>query len=458
MGDLFSKSSGRARQPLAERMRPRSLEEFIGQEELVGPGRALRRLIESGELRSLILWGPPGSGKTTLGWIIARRIEGNFVAFSAALSPIKEIRRAMEASQRKFRAYGKRDVIFVDEIHRFNKAQQDVFLPFLEEGSIVLVGATTENPSLELVPPLLSRSQVFALQPLSEEEIKLILKNALEDGERGLGELGVELAPEAADFIAQFCDGDARRALNLLELAAELTLAKAQARGRASGSGSRTITLAAVEEAAQRKLPRFDKHGEEFYNLISALHKSVRNSDPDAALYWLARMLAGGADPLYIARRLIRMATEDIGLADPNALQVAVSAKLAYEALGSPEGELALAEAAVYLATAPKSNSVYKAFDAALEDVERTRNEPVPLHLRNPVTKLMRELGYGKGYEFAHSYDEGVAPMECLPERLKDRRYYQPRGSGYEAEVAERLKRWEALRRGLGQGRSRPSS
>lgn len=440
MGDLFSISKGgggaREHQPLAERMRPRSLEEFIGQEELVGPGRALRQLIDSGELRSLILWGPPGSGKTTLGWIIARRIEGNFVAFSAALSPIKEIRRAMEASQRKFRAYGRRDVIFVDEIHRFNKAQQDVFLPFLEEGSIVLVGATTENPSLELVPPLLSRSQVFVLQPLSEGEIKLILENALKDEERGLGKLGLELAPEAADFIAQFCDGDARRALNLLELAARLTLAK---RGQ-------VITLAAVEEAAQRKLPRFDKRGEEFYNLISALHKSVRNSDPDAALYWLARMLAGGADPLYITRRLIRMATEDIGLADPRALQVVVSAKAAYEALGSPEGELALAEAVVYLATAPKSNSVYKAFDAALEDVERTRNEPVPLHLRNPVTKLMRELGYGEGYKLAHSYDEGVAPMECLPERLKGKRYYQPKGGGYEAEVAERLKRWEALK------------
>ena len=430
MGNLFAEG---ARQPLAERLRPRTLEEFVGQEKLVGPGRALRQLIESGELRSLILWGPPGSGKTTLGWIIANRIKGNFLAFSAAVSGIKEIRRAMEESRRKFRSYGSRDVIFIDEIHRFNKAQQDVFLPFLEEGSVVLVGATTENPSLELVTPLLSRSQVFVLEPLGAEEIKLILKNALEDEERGLG--GVELAPEAAEFIAQVCDGDARRALNILELAADL-------------APDEKIGLDHVQEAAQRKLARFDKQGEEFYNLISALHKSVRNSDPDAALYWLARMLAGGADPLYIARRLIRMATEDIGLADPGALQVAVSAKAAFEAVGPPEGELALAEATVYLAAAPKSNSVYKAYDAALEDVERTRNEPVPLHLRNPVTKLMKEVGYGEGYQYAHNVEGGVAKMECLPENLKGRRYYQPKDAGYEAEVAARLKQWEKLRRG----------
>ncbi|MFQ6090569.1 MAG: replication-associated recombination protein A, partial [Candidatus Bipolaricaulia bacterium] len=420
MGNLFAEQ---ARRPLAERLRPRTLKEFVGQEKLVGPGRALRKLIESGELRSLILWGPPGTGKTTLGWIIANRIKGNFLAFSAAVSGIKEIRRAMEESRKRFRSYGSRDVIFIDEIHRFNKAQQDVFLPFLEEGCVVLVGATTENPSLELVTPLLSRSQVFVLEPLSAEEIQKILKNALEDEERGLG--GAELAPEAAEFIAQVCDGDARRALNILELAADLAPEK-------------KIGLAHVQEAAQRKLARFDKQGEEFYNLISALHKSVRNSDPDAALYWLARMLAGGADPLYIARRLIRMATEDIGLADPRALQVTVSAKAAFEALGPPEGELALAEATVYLATAPKSNSVYRAYDAALEDVEKTRNEPVPLHLRNPVTKLMKETGYGEGYQYAHDVEGGVAKMECLPENLKGRRYYRPKDSGYEAEVAAR--------------------
>lgn len=431
MGNLFAGQGSRP--PLAERMRPRNLEEFVGQQELVGPGRALRKLIESGELRSLVLWGPPGTGKTTLGWIIANRIKGNFLAFSAALSGIKEIRGAMEESRKKFRAYGSRDVIFVDEVHRFNKAQQDVFLPFLEEGSIVLVGATTENPSLELVAPLLSRSQVFVLEPLSEEEIKLILNTALTDGERGLGKGESELAPEAAEFIAQVSDGDARRALNILELAADLAQDK-------------LIALETVQEAAQRKLARFDLRGEEFYNLISALHKSVRNSDPDASLYWLARMLAGGADPLYIARRLIRMAAEDIGLADPQALQVAVSARAAFEALGPPEGELALAEAAVYLTTAPKSNSIYKAYGAALEDVERTRNEPVPMWLRNPVTKLMKEVGYGRGYQYAHDVEGGVAEMECLPPNLKGRRYYQPKDSGYEAEVAERLKQWERLR------------
>ena len=430
MGNLFAEQ---ARRPLAERMRPRTLEEFVGQEKLVGPGRALRQLIESGELRSLILWGPPGTGKTTLGWIIAHRIKGNFLAFSAAVSGIKEIRRAMEESRKKFRSYGSRDVIFIDEVHRFNKAQQDVFLPFLEEGSVVLVGATTENPSLELVTPLLSRSQVFVLEPLSAEEIRLILKNALEDGERGLG--GVGLDPEAAEFIAQVCDGDARRALNILELAADL-------------APDKNIGLDLAQEAAQKRLTRFDKRGEEFYNLISALHKSVRNSDPDAALYWLVRMLAGGADPLYIARRLIRMATEDIGLADPGALQVAMSAKAAFEALGPPEGELALAEAAVYLATAPKSNSVYRAYDAVLEDVERTRNEPVPLHLRNPVTKLMKEIGYGEGYQYAHNVEGGVAKMECLPPNLTGRRYYRPKDAGYEAEVAERLKQWARLREG----------
>jgi len=436
MADLFS--SERAQEPLAERMRPRTLEEFVGQRELIGPGRVLRRLIETGNLRSLILWGPPGSGKTTIGWLIARHIRGEFRPFSAALATIKEIRTAMEASRRKFRAHGSRDVIFIDEIHRLNKAQQDVFLPFVEEGSIVLVGATTENPSFELRPALLSRSQLFVLEPLSDGEIKRIVERALRDPERGLGKLELGLSAEALDFIVRFSDGDARRALNVLELAAEL----AQARGL------KELDLATVTEAAQKRPARFDKQGEEFYNLISALHKSVRNSDPDAALYWLARMLAGGVDPLYIARRLIRMAAEDIGLADPNALQVAVSAKLAFEALGPPEGELALAEATVYLATAPKSNSVYKALDAALEDVEKTRNEPVPLHLRNPVTKTMRELGYGKGYRYAHEVEGGVARMECLPENLRGRRYYRPKASGYEAEVAERLKRWERLRRG----------
>lgn len=430
MSQLFS--AKKQRPPLAERMRPQSLEEFVGQEDLVGPGKPLRKMIEQNEIRSLVLWGPPGTGKTTLGWIIARSCGAEFLAFSATRSSIKEIQSAMERSKRKFFSYGVRDLIFVDELHRFNKAQQAAFLPYVEEGSILLVGATTENPSFEIISPLLSRSQVFVLQPLSSEDIKKILRRALADRERGLGARNLKLTPDAEEFIAHYCDGDARRALNLLELAAETT--------------KELIDLKTVQDVAQRKLPIYDKSGEEHYNVISALHKSVRNSDPDAALYWLARMLAGGEDPLYIARRLIRMAVEDIGLADPQALSVAVAAKDAYDFLGSPEGELALAETVIYLATAPKSNSVYKAFGEAREAVETTRNEPVPLHLRNPVTKLMKDVGYGEGYQYAHSLPEGVAPMECLPESLRGRTYYHPKDAGYEREIKRRLERWRALK------------
>lgn len=442
MSQLFG--AKQQRPPLAERMRPQSLEEFVGQEDLVGPGRPLRKMIEQNEIRSLVLWGPPGTGKTTLGWIIARSCGAEFLAFSATRSSIKEIQSAMERSKRKFQSYGVRDLIFVDELHRFNKAQQAVFLPYVEEGSILLVGATTENPSFEIIAPLLSRSQVFVLQPLSPEDIKKILRRALADRERGLGARNLKLTPDAEEFIAQYCDGDARRALNLLELAAETT--------------QELIDLKTVQEIAQRKLPIYDKSGEEHYNLISALHKSVRNSDPDAALYWLARMLAGGEDPLYIARRLIRMAVEDIGLADPQALSVAVAAKDAYDFLGSPEGELALAETVIYLATAPKSNSVYKAFGEAQHDVETTRNEPVPLHLRNPVTQLMREIGYGKDYQYAHQLPEGVAPMECLPQSLQGRRYYYPKDAGYEREIKQRLERWKALRARACESRKAPNN
>ena len=424
--------SGKEQAPLAERMRPRSLKEFVGQQHLLGPGKVLRCMIESGQVRSLILWGPPGTGKTTLGMIIARACSAEFVHFSATRSGIKAVQQAMERSRRKFKAYRQRDLIFVDELHRFNKAQQAAFLPYVEEGSVILIGATTENPSFEVINSLLSRSQVFTLRPLSTTEIKLILSHTLAEPQRGLGDKLLQLSPEAQEFITESCDGDARRALNLLELAADLA------------SGAR-ITLDTVQEAFQRKAPQYDKSGEEHYNLISALHKSVRNSDPDAALYWLARMLASGEDPLYLARRLIRMAVEDIGLADPQALPLAIAAKEAYAFLGAPEGELALAQITVYLATAPKSNSIYTAFRAAQSDVNKTRNQPVPLPLRNAPTRLMKELGYGQGYRYAHDDARGVTELECLPENLRGQRYYRPGGRGFEAQIQERLERWSKL-------------
>jgi len=419
--------------PLAERLRPRTLDEFIGQQHLVGPNQVLRKLIETKQVRSLILWGPPGIGKTTLGMIIAKNFGSAFVQFSATRSGIKDVQTAMESSKQKFQTQGKRDLIFVDEIHRFNRAQQDAFLPYVEEGSVILIGATTENPSFRLRSALLSRSQVFVLKPLTDQDLESIFDQALRDEDRGLGNKRLELGADARNFLVQYADGDARKALNALELAADLCQES-------------SINLALVQQAIQQKTPRYDQSGEEHYDIISALHKSVRNSDPDATLYWLARMLAGGEDPLYIARRMIRMATEDIGLADPQALTVTLSAWQAFERLGSPEGDLVLAEAAVYLSMAPKSNAVYRAFGQAKTDVEETRNDPVPLHLRNAVTGLMKDLDYGKGYQYAHDHEEALTGMQCLPDNLKDRLYYQPTSYGEETEIKQRLNQWRGLK------------
>lgn len=411
--------------PLAERMRPESLEEFVGQEHILGPGKPLRVQIERDQLSSIILWGPPGSGKTTLARLIARMTKADFVPFSAVLSGIKEIKEVMAAAERN-RRYGRRTVVFIDEIHRFNKAQQDAFLPYVERGDIVLIGATTENPSFEVISALLSRAKVYSLRPLTPEEIRTLLERALRDRERGLGEREIEAPPELLEQIGIYASGDARVAYNILELAVAATEGK-------------VLSRQAVEDAIERKVLLYDKAGEEHYNLISALHKSVRSSDPDAALYWLARMLEAGEDRLYIARRLVRMAIEDIGLADPHALEQAVAAMQAVHFLGIPEGDQALAQAAIYLAVAPKSDAAYRALGAALEEVRTGVAEPVPLHLRNPVTAAMRQWGYGKGYQHAHDFADAITGMECLPPRLAGRRFYEPTGRGAERQIAERL-------------------
>ncbi|HVA94079.1 MAG TPA: replication-associated recombination protein A [Candidatus Dormibacteraeota bacterium] len=422
-------------QPLAERMRPRTLDEFTGQESLLGPGKPLRTQIERDDIGSMILWGPPGCGKTTLARLIARLTRSDFVAFSAVLTGIKEIKEVMAAAEHARRA-GRRTIVFIDEVHRFNKAQQDAFLPHVEAGNITLIGATTENPSFEVIAPLLSRTRVYVLQALSTEQIEILLRRALQDPHRGLGNENVTISDEAIQHIAVFSGGDARAALNTLETAVRAVLP--------DNSGKRAITREMLADLLQRKFLLYDKSGEEHYNLISALHKSVRNSDPDATLYWLVRMLESGEDPLYIARRMVRMASEDIGLAEPGALAVTIAAMQAADFLGPPEGNLALAQAAVYLSLAPKSNALYTGYGSVTGDLERTRTEPVPLHLRNAATSLMKNLGYGKGYQYAHDQADKVADMACLPESLAGKTYYRPTDQGFEARLRQRM---EEIRR-----------
>ncbi len=424
-----------AHQPLAERMRPRTLDEFIGQEKLLGPGKPLRQQIENDKITSMLLWGPPGCGKTTLARMIARLTRSEFVAFSAVLAGIKEIKEVMAASERKSHG-GQRTIVFVDEVHRFNKAQQDAFLPYVEAGHITFIGATTENPSFEVISPLLSRTKVYVLDPLTTPQIVDLLKRAIAEKERGLGNENVEATDDVLFRIASYANGDARSAYNTLDLAVRSAGAPPSV---SEGGSSKQITRELLEDVLQRKLLRYDKAGEEHFNLISALHKSVRNSDPDAALYWLARMLESGEDPLYLARRLVRMASEDIGLAEPGALAVTLAAKDAFDFLGVPEGNLALAQAAVYLALAPKSNAVYTAYGDVLDDVHKTEADPVPLHLRNAVTGLMKNVGYGEGYKYAHNFDEKVTDMTCLPDNLASRTYYKPTDQGFEQRLRARL-------------------
>jgi len=439
--------------PLAERMRPTTLDEFVGQQHLLAPGKPLRLAIEHDDPTSMIFWGPPGTGKTTLAKIIARLTNATFIEFSAVMSGIKEIKNVMVAAE-KAAGFSSRTILFVDEIHRFNKAQQDAFLPYVERGAIRLIGATTENPSFELNAALLSRCRVYTLQPLAEAQIVALLQRALRDERNGLGATAVAADEDALALIAAYASGDARNALNALDVAATLALSLLSSRSAAEGSASPPapskpvphITAALAAEALQRRVLLYDKSGEQHYDIISALHKSVRNSDADAALYWLARMLQAGEDPMYVARRVVRMAVEDIGLAAPEALNLCLSARDAMHFLGSPEGDLALAQAVVYLALAPKSNALYTAYNAVLSDVESTAAEPVPLHLRNAPTRLMKSLDYGRDYQYAHDLEGRVADMDCLPPSLLNRRYYHPTPEGRERALAQRMEEIARIR------------
>lgn len=412
--------------PLAERMRPRNLLQFVGQEHLLGEGKLLRRLIETDQVSSLILWGPPGSGKTTLARIVAHATSSHFIFFSAILSGVKDLRQIVKEAEEELAASGRRTILFVDEIHRFNKAQQDAFLPYVERGLLTIIGATTENPSFEVIAPLLSRCKVLVLKPLSPEDIGRILRQAIEDPEHGLGNRGLSLTEEALSFIAEQAEGDARIALNTLETAARLT-------------GEGTIDLETAREAVQKKPLLYDKGGEEHYNVISAFIKSMRGSDPDGALYWLARMLEAGEDPLFILRRMVILASEDIGNADPRALQLAISALQGFQLVGLPEGRIIMAQAVSYLATAPKSNASYLGIDEAIAEVRKTGALPVPMHVRNAPTRLMKDLGYHKGYRYAHDYEGGYVEQEYLPERLAGKKFYRPAGHGYEKYIKERM-------------------
>ncbi|HSA57294.1 MAG TPA: replication-associated recombination protein A [Gemmatimonadaceae bacterium] len=439
-------AAGARATPLAARLRPRSLEEFVGQQHLVGPGTPLRDAIERGSVGSMIFWGPPGSGKTTLGFLVARYTDREFVPFSAVTEGVARVREIISDAERRL-ALGRGTILFVDEIHRFNRAQQDAFLQAVEAGTITLIGATTENPSFELNGALLSRTRVFVLEPLSADGVLVLLRRALEDPERGLGAWQLRADDDALRWLAVESDGDGRRALNVLEAAAEH-----------AGKGG-TLPIELLRDTMQRRVARYDKSGEEHYNLISAYHKALRGSDPQGALYWLARMIDGGEDPLYIARRTIRFASEDVGLADPQALRIALAARDAYHLLGTPEGELALAEAAVYLATAPKSNRVYAAWGLALEAAREYPAEGVPHHIRNAPTRLMKELGYGKGYEYAHDTPEAYTPQEYLPDALRNRVFYEPGTFGFERDIAKRMEWWRGLRdrlRGESEGTDGP--